>query len=215
MIGTGYHRKSEFDEEFAKLWYRNQREHAPFANRIAVISTGAPFPVSASEINVFYGQNLGHVGDQKPYQLQGWSASLMALCLLAYNCDDDLIYREQDVLAFGPWVEKAYEDMGDADMVFGHRQTTGPWMPCSQSIVIIRHRFLLEFVKRYIALGKDTLEFCPEHRFIALQEQEPARFRTLSFGVDRERPFDIKAPVWYAQQWKQEELLYLKDHNLI
>lgn len=215
MIGTGYHEKSPADQEFARLWYRNQRDHTPYQTRIAVISTGAHYPVDFGEINVFYARNLGHIGDDGPWPLKGWSASILALCLLAYNYGEDLVYREQDVLAFGPWMKQAYIDMGDADMVFGHQQTTGPYMPCSQSIFVIRHRFLLEFVKRYIALGNDSLEFCPEHRFVALKQQDPARFRTLSFGVDRERPLPFTAPIWYAQQLTADEIKSIKDHGLI
>jgi hypothetical protein len=214
MIGTGYNQKSDWDISFAELWYRNQREHCPFQKRIAVISTGYGFPVAAEEINVFYGKNLGHVGDG-PKELCGWSAGFLALCLLAYNNQEDLIYREQDVLAFGPWIETAYADLGDGDMIFGPRMQTAPWMCCAQSIVIIRHRFLLTFVKRYLALGNDTLQFLPEHKFCALKAQEPKRFRELSFGVDRMRPLPFHAPVWYAQQFTKAELDDMKALHLI
>jgi hypothetical protein len=216
ILGTGYHKKSGWDDDFAKIWYANQRRYCPFQERIAVLSTGATYPVQASEINVFYGKNMGHIGDSPRFHgLAGWSASVLALALLAYNCNEDLIYREQDVLAFGPWLQQAYSDLGDADMVFGHKMTTGPWMPCSQSLFIIRHRFLLDFVARYIALGDDSLEFCPEHRFCSLEEQEPERFRRLSFGPERERPLPYDAPVWYAQQITTGELAELKLRHLV
>lgn len=214
MVGTGYHQKSEWDIEFAKIWYRNQREHTDFQKRIAVISTGAPFPIPNEEINVFYGKNLGHVGDG-PKELCGWSAGFLALCMLAYNYGEDLVYREQDVLAFGPWMETAYADLGEGDMIFGPRMKTAPWMVCAQSLVIVRHRFLLTFVKRYLALGKDTLDFLPEHKFCVLRAQEPTRFRELSFGTDRERPLPFNDPVWYCQQLTGQELESIKQHGLI
>ncbi len=214
MIGTGYHWKSEWDEEFARIWYRNQREHCPYQKRIAVISTGRAFPAAAEEINVFYGKNLGHVGDG-PEGLCGWSASFLALCLLAYNYNEDLVYREQDLLAFGPWLETAYHDLGDGDIIFGPSHQSAPWMPCSQSLVIIRHRFLLGFVRRYLSLGNDALDCLPEQKFCILRAQEPEVFRFLSFGIDRTRPLTWDAPVWYAQQWTGAELDEAKQRGKI
>ena|ERR1700719_1060086 len=154
IIGTGYHRRDESSENFAKIWYGNLRRYTPFPKRIAVISTGAPFPVVADEINVYYGENIGHVegGDDSP-ELQGCSGAMLALCLLAYNSHSDLVFKEQDVLCFGPWLEKAYEDLGRGGMVFGHPMSSAPWMPCAMGVYIIKRWFLLEFVRRYIAVG--------------------------------------------------------------
>jgi hypothetical protein len=217
MLGTGFHKRSEWDDRFFLLWYKNQRDHCPFQFHTTIISTGAKLPFYKEEFHFIRGANLGHIGDYRSYDgLAGWSASFLALCLLAYNCGEDLIYREQDVLAFGPWLGQAYLDLGNGDIIYGGPMKTKPWMPCAQSIVIVRHRFLLEFVRRYIELGNDSAAFCPEHRFSKMAARgEKGQFRHLTFGVDRERPLPWDAPVWYAQQWTDAELEEAKSRGLL
>lgn len=215
IIGSGYHRKSDWNERFAWTWYNAIRRYAPFPKRIVIISTGHNFPVVASEIDVIRGVNLGHVGDEGYNNaLRGWSASVMALSLIAYNCQSDLIYLEEDCLAIGKWVEQAYMDMAEADMVFGYRHIKEPYQVCSQSLFIIKHRFLLEFVRRYLALVPD-LNLLPENKFALLESGDPKRFARLSFGVDRERPIPYDSPVWYSQQNTEEEINEMKARGLI
>jgi hypothetical protein len=162
--------------------------------------------------------NLGHVGDllsgKSKSHLCGWSASVLALTLIAYNDGSDLVYVEADCLAFGPWLNQAYADLGDKQMAFGRKHETEPFMPCSQSLFIIRHSFLLEFVARYLALPADV-EMNPENKFAHLEENDSASFARLSFGVDRERPIPFDAPVFYAQRWSGEELEEARTRSLL
>lgn len=166
-------------------------------------------------------QNLGHVGDllsgAKKNDFCGWSATVLGLAMTAYASGQDLIYVEQDCLAFGPWVEQMYSDMGSGDMVFGRAMKSSPWMPCAQSLFLIRHSFLPHFVAQYLYMGPDgSLDNLPETKFVKLEAQNsPGRIRRLSFGYDRERPINFDDKVWYAQKFSREELDELRRRKMI
>lgn len=164
--------------------------------------------------------NLGHVGDllngTKKHELCGWSGAVLALAMIAYCNETDLIYKEQDCLAFGPWVDQMYADLGDKGMVFGRKMINAPYMPCAQSLFLIRHRFIPEFVKRYIELGpENSQDNLPEHKFAKLEAAHPQHYARLSFGYDRERPINFDDKVFYAQKLSRNELEELKRRNLI
>src|SRR5690606_28699715 len=135
--------------------------------------------------------NLGHVGDlihgAKPHKICGWGASVCALAMIAYCAELDFIYKEQDCLAFGPCVSQMYQAMGDANMVFGRRMTTKPNMPCAQSLFLIRHKFIPNFVADYLSLGDESDKAnTPEAKFVKIESLHPGKVRRLSFGYDRE-----------------------------
>jgi len=160
---------------------------------------------------------VGHVGDmikENREGLCGWSASICALAMIAYNCGKDFIYKEADCLWFGPVPERMYQDCEDKGMVFGAKMKTAPWMNCAQSTFLIRHSFILDFLRGYLFLPHDK-DMLPEDKFVKLEENHPDRFGRLSFGVDRMRPLPWDAEVWYAQQWTQEELDEAKKRGLI
>ena len=164
--------------------------------------------------------DLGHfmdlVNGKKPFAFNSWMASVLALALLAYNNTSDFIYLEQDCLAFGPWVEKIYADLGDAGVVFGRKHQSEPWMPCSQSLFLVRHGYIPEFVRLILGEGPQNIDGnLGEHIFIRLAERYPDKWKQFAWGVDRERPIPYDDPVFYAQQLKPEELATLKEKGLL
>lgn len=161
--------------------------------------------------------NLGHVGDllngSKPHHLCGWSAAIMALAWIAYCNESDLIYREADCLAFGPWVDKIYEDCGDAMVCFGSTDN----MPCAQSLFLVKHEYIPEFTKLYLQLGTDAHDFhLPEWKFAALEKAWPEYWKRFTFGVDRARPdgWMDQRPM-YVQHLTQGELEEMKRRGMI
>ena len=103
-----------------------------------------------------------------------------------------------------------YLDLGEGDMVFGGKMETAPYLPCEQSLVLIRHGFLLEFVRQYLSFRSDA-EMLPEVKFAHIQGD----IRHLSFGVDRQRPIPWHDPVWYVQQLTADELAEAKRRGLL
>ena len=221
LLGTGYY--GHPGSEVTRLrWCENVKRYAqPQPNRITTLCVGGLIcPNGAHGECIDLDGNPGHVGQllsgEKPHDFCGWSASVLALAMIAYCNETDFVYLEEDALAFGPWVQKLYEELGDGDFAFGHTMTSPPYMACSQSLFIVRHRFIPQFVATYIQLGKDgDPENLPETKFLRIEEKFPAKCRRLSFTVDRERPLPYDAPVWSAQKFTQDELAELRNRGLI
>jgi hypothetical protein len=86
----------------------------------------------------------------------------------------------------------------------------------SNSIVYIRHEFLLPFIQNYIALGNESdPDLVPETKFYRIQLLFPDKVKTLSYGCDRCRPIPWDSPTWYAQKFTDEELAEAKRRGLL
>lgn len=223
MLGCGYHEGSQYDYEFSRRWVRNvERFASPAPAAIVTLSTDSPpyaFVKGPAAQNLGCAHNLGHVGHllsgEKNNQLCGWSASFLALGMLAYNMGLDFLFQEQDCLAFGPYVERMYQDMGDGSMVFGAKMNGPPWMASAQSLVLVRHGYIPTMIRNYIDQGWDRRECLPEDKFAGLEAMDPGKVRRLSFGYDRERPINFDDPAWYAQKFTGEELKELHRRGLL
>lgn len=228
LLGSGYFSTDSAHDEFAKHWASQIIALFPEPQSVVIVSVGGEYPLIYEtlcenylnvEVVPFTG-NLGHVGQllsgEKKHKFCGWSATFCTLALLAYTAELDFIFLEQDCLAFGPWVDRAYLDMGDGDMVFGRKMATAPFMPCAQSLVLVRHQFIPEVVAAYLAMGTDNDHGnLPETKFLRLEEKFGDRIRRLSFGCDRERPIPYDDEVFYVQKLTPDELQTLSEKNLI
>lgn len=211
IIGSGYHWRSEWDERMLDIWKKNTER---YSNNYYIISTNRS---SELQGDVWIDNNLGHVGDlikENREGLCGWSASICALAMIAYNCGKDLCFKEADCLWFGNVPQRMYEDCGDKGVVFGAKMDSAPWMACAQSTFLIKHWFILQFVRDYLSLPDDK-DMLPEDKFVKLEESSPANYGRLSFGVDRMRPLPWDSEVWYAQQWTEEELKEAESLGLL
>jgi len=219
ILGTG---RFNVSREWERIWRQHNLSNLTGRpNAVVKLEVGAN-PNGPIDVNrICVPGNLGHVGDllnkSKPHDFCGWSAGVIALAMIAYSGEADLLYLEQDALAFGPWVSQVYKDLGDGDMVFGRKMTSPPFMACGQSLFLIRHRFIPEFVSRYLAMGPDgDPANLPETKFQKLEDAlGTARIRRLSFGYDRERPINFSDPVFYAQKLTPDELRELSGKNLL
>lgn len=227
VVGTGYVPRKDADK-FAALWHRQVIRSLPDKHRekIFVIHHGEPDhnPLgSRAGVQVVRAKNLGHVHDligikDKPptrpeQELCGWSASVMLLAMLAYNCERDLLYVEQDCLLFGQ-VSKEIVAQAQREkrvMLFGSCKIMG----AAQSLFWVKHEWLTRFVAGYLNLWPDNCkDRRPENKFEML-EKDHAGVGRFNFGVDRDRPLPWEAPVWYAQQWKPHELDEAKKRKLL
>ena len=216
IICTGYYGEQGSDKEkFYDTWYRNTMTHAK-PERVIVLANGGSRIGEAPGQWINLGGNLGHTHDltehRKPHAMCGWSCGFVALAMIAYMDECDFIFKEQDCLAFGPWVEQLYSEIGERGMLFGHSRV----MACAQSLCLIKHAFIPEFVKLYMSQGneQERSNEC-ELKFARLEKSFPFWFGRFSFGVDRDRPMPVTEPVWYGQQFTQEELAELKNLKLI
>lgn len=214
LLGSGYYVKEPTEQtaEWREIWQRNTNRVLP--PKTVRITVGGTVPV-AWHNNVYLRGNLGHINDlvvekTKPHAFCGWSGAMLALAMIAYCDESDFIYKEQDCLAFGPWVEKMYEELGDGNVIFGSCEI----QPAAQSLFLVKHAYIPEFVRLYLSEGPDNNEEnLPEHKFAKLALVHG--WKRFSFGYDRDRPFNVKDPVFYVQQVTPEELTVLEAAGLL
>lgn len=218
VIGTGYHHKSRESFEFSTTWWGQNVIRLDLADKVLCVLTGRYKPCVAWDYTFIHGTNFGHVGDlisgERSGPLCGWSVCVLTLAMNAYAMGRDLIFVEQDCLCFGPWIERMYADLGDADIVFGGKMKTAPYMPCAQALFLVRHSALLAFIREYLAMP-DDVDVLPEHKFERFERNPNLKVAHLSFGVDRERPIPWDDEVFYVQQITTEELLEMKQRELL
>ncbi len=213
----------EFRRDFARLWSANVAKQIPAPSRIVIVADGGSKrpPVGWNTDVIHLTGDAGNcdqlVKGERPNEYSGWSSNMAAVAMLAYADMANFVYWEEDCLAFGDVIGQLYRDMGDADMAFGAKMTSAPWMPCAQSLFIVRHRMIPRFVATYLSLGGERdRNNLGEHKFCKMEKLFGfPHCKRLSFGVDRERPIPWDAPVFYAQQWSAEELAEAKRRNLI
>lgn len=223
LLGSGYVEKTDWQREFMPVWLANIQKASPAPSRIVVISNmGSSLPVSSGILDeIMLDGNLGHFMDllngNKTHQMSGWMGSIVALALIAYCDESDFVYFEQDCLAFGPWLTKLYESLGDRGVIFGRKHQSAPWMSCSQSLFIVRHSYIPKFVRLILEQPpQNTSENLGEHIFVRLMEQFPAEWNQFDWGPgDRERPLDLGREVFYGQQWSREEVEDLRNRGLL
>jgi hypothetical protein len=166
-------------------------------------------------IHIELAGDLGHfmniVNKEKPHHFNGWMGSVLALAMISYCNETDFIYKEADCLAFGDWIPAIYEGLGDGGIAFGNCS----FMPCEQSLFIVRHSYIPEFCRLILGQPRqDTHENLGEHIFRRLEEQNPTMWRRFGFGVGRDRPMP-DGGTFYAQKITDDELKQLKSKGLI
>src|SRR5271157_1457781 len=215
ILGTGYYSNGRNGLDwFAKVWLENTFLFAdPLPERIVVVSVGGshpPYPAMGLDgitpINVLdLTGNAGHVHQllgiskpHKPYHYCGVTATFATLASLAYANECDFVYKEQDCLAFGLWVQQMYDELGGHSMAFGRCRIMGS----AQSLFVIRHQFLPSFISYLFRSGSERDHMnLPEHKFSRLLIEMPDQVKYLSFGYDRDRPLNMTDMVWYAQKF--------------
>jgi hypothetical protein len=199
-------------QDFFKIWHKNT-SIIPHT-KIYVVNAGVtPLGHGCEWINA---ENLGHARTMNQRQLLGgWSASLITGCLLAYHNQSDLLFKEQDCLAFGPYLERLYEEIGTMGMITGRRNQTGAARGLTaQSLILIRRDFLLDFMHHYLSIKSPDAILNPEHKFDAIEQRTGAVAHT-AMGFDRDRPINFDALPFYAQQWSDAELAELVRRGMV
>lgn len=224
FVGSSYFDRRQADRpEFLKIWIENTKRCFPNPTRVVLVAEAGsriPFALPENYDVVNLSGDLGHVSmlerGEKKNAFAGWTGSMLALAMLAYCDEADFLYKESDCLAFGDIEGQMYRDLTDeGDIVFGHAHPVAPGMPSSQSLFLVRHRFIPEFVSTYISYGGDAT-IHGEHKMCKLRDRfGGARIRMLSFGQDRCRPIEWHRSPLYLQQIYPEELAEMKTRNLI
>jgi hypothetical protein len=197
---------------FLAKWTKNTYLHAHPLNTY-VISSDSPPPENG--LLIVRVADLGHVQNMPSEQrLSGWSAALLTGCLLAYQSNADLIFKEQDCLAFGPWVDRLYNEIGTAPFITGKTNSGGQANGLlAQSLMLVQNSALLPFVSTYLSITTSDRDLWPEHKVKLIGAK--LGIAHTSMGYDRSRPINYADKAFYAQQWSDAELNELDNRKMV
>jgi len=223
--GKGFRGQDGSDRaDFFKIWLDNTFAYASPQKIIVVDSNSEILPPDPEDLSkvewIKLNHNFGHVFDMvgSGYQNKfgGWSVGFLVGAMMAYANNCDFIYKEQDCLCFGSWVESLYNDLEK----FGKRMLIGrqshPAVLIEQSLVIIKHDFILDFIQKLISINKpDGGEgrYVPEFKFYDLLCQN-SEIGLMSMGYGRQKSFNFDE-AFYTQQPSVENLKLLVGKGLI
>lgn len=230
IIGSGYvHNPDDkdnikFKKNFFSLWYNNTIEYSSPEEIIVLNSNAEDLSDNYSNIKFLNlsdnpGHILHHLGKSKkstacnwenaPY-LCGWSFSIIYTSLYAYFKDFDFIYKEQDCLAFGNWVSKLYNELGNRKMVTG----TSKHMSVEQSLFLIKNDYILDFTYKYLSILKSDKNMLPENKFkYLIENNNEIGFFNMPYG--RDKPIDTNNLPFYLQHHNKKSNQKLKKSKLI
>lgn len=215
-LGTGYFsRPGHGAEQFFRIWWENTMKYAK-PHRVIVTACGGSKIDGAPGQWITLDGDLGFIGQilsgEKKYPLPSCGVEICAQAMLAYLDERDFIFKEQDLLAFGPWVERLYAEIGDMGLIMGRQKC----MPCAPSLMLIRHWFIPEYVRWYMGSeAENTADTVMESKIERLAKQMPDKVGYHSFGCDRDRPIPLDDEVFYAQKLNQDELREMMRRGLI
>lgn len=225
IVCSGYHKNRDDKryDHFFQTWLNNVCALTPQPQRIIIIcDSGAKPPladchwdirVPITVIHLF--GDLGSCGallnGTKDYAFSGWTGVVLAGALLAYTNESDVIFVEEDCLCFGDVVGQMDREIGNAGIIFGNCS----FMPCEQSLFLVRHFYIPEFVRLFLGEGPQTnKENLGENIFDRLEKLHPTMWKRFSFGFGRDRPLKMDEPTWYAQKFTASELQQLKIRGM-
>jgi len=191
--------------DFFDLWWENTQKVSPALT--VIVNAGAKcLPKEKKGLWIDCTENLGHVHHlitgEKKQKLCGWTVSTLVGALAAYNCNTDMIYKEQDCLCFGPWVDAIYKEAEEkkANMMCGKCDL----VVIEQSLVWVRYESLLDYVKLILNMPEADKDLLPEFKYRRLIDSGIMSY--LPFPGGRNRPLPTHERCWYAQQITAEEM---------
>lgn len=214
IIGTGYVNTFNgvdlFRRELMEYWLRNNLKTSSPELIFVLSMRGSRFNhEDVNEINI--PGNTGQLNElisSRKHDFSGASASCLTLAMVAYCNECDFIYKEQDVLCFGNWVEKLYECAGDG------AGCMGPNDPCPSGtgLMLFRHAFIPKIVARYLSSRPEhDQNSLMEHHFHEMHDL----LRIYSMGFDKKRPVDFDAETFFIHQPSFGDIEILKQKGLL
>lgn len=196
-------------DQWLNIWYSNTQK---FSKNTQINLFGPDIPSDDRFLwirQIADYPNLGHVGDYLNGSRQGkwcgWTAGVVFGMMHAYLNNVDFLYKEQDCLWFGEGiVDQLYQDIGNSDIVVGSCKLIG----VAQSLFLVKRNAIPAIIASLAQ--DDDKDVLPEYKFARLPNHAK-----LSFGYDRDRPFNTDDKHWYIQQVSKEELDLLRTEGLI
>ena len=132
--------------------------------------------------------------------------------MVGYCDESDFIYKEQDVFAFGDWVDELYKAAGDSGVALGPNDPP----PSGVGLMLVRHSAIPKVVGNYLRSKPETDDqSLMEHHFHDMAKDDPDTFRYHSMGYDKRRPVNLTDKAFFIHQHSKAELQALKDSKIL
>lgn len=217
IIGTGFvsYGTKSFQDFVASLWVKNNQYYATPESVFVLSMKGHIFTHPDVE-NIKLSGDLGHLSclltGRKPHKFSGAGAAILTLAMIAYCNESDFIYKEQDSLCFGNWVDALYDSCGDGGAAIGPFEPA----PSGTALMLFRHHSIPEIVGRYLlSRPEHDIHSLVEHHYRDMAKDDPKLFRHYSMGYDKRRPVNFDDETFWIQQPNQEDINELKRRNLL
>lgn len=209
IIGTGYYsqsgREKEKQEFFLDYWLKNTLEGAQ-PEKIVIVNSAAPTfdcPPIVEWINLTI--NPGHATDldreKSDIRFGGWSIGFIMSALYAHSCGCDFLYKEQDCLCFGPWMETLLKDLSGYQMITGELWNYPSRIALLEvCLTYIRYDFIIPFLTELFSIQASDRKKRNEEKFLDIRDKHPGEIGVLSFGYGGNRPYNLDDPVFYLQR---------------
>jgi hypothetical protein len=177
VITSGYFCSPDdnIPDNFYNIWYQNTISYTD-PKKIIILNSESKKPTKAKGewIDI---KNFQHVqqADENPVKFAGWSISVITGATLAYANGCDFIYKEQDVLAYGPWIKESYNYMEKNNLKMLIGDAPEFVYKVENGLIIIKHSFILEFLYLWFRIKEyDTGHIVdrkrPETKFHDIQQ---------------------------------------------
>jgi hypothetical protein len=212
-IGTGYYDHPTSASLF-KMWMANTKRFSQPSDIVVVNAAGRSREADGGTwLNMRRNYGLA-LKLEKGEKYCGWWLSFMLSALVAYHNGDDFIYKEQDCLAFGPWVDRLYTDAVRANTAAVVGQLKHEYQ-VEISLVLVRRRSVLMLIDRYLSIPDTDFELRPELKFLYIMKNQPNLVSYMTMGCGRNRPIPYDASCFYAQKITEQELSELSSRGLL
>lgn len=225
VLASGYHWEiSRGPDTFFPILVANICKLNPAPSKVIIkADSGARPPIDGLwipatlpfEVNYYKG-DLGNchmlLNGIKKHAFSGWTGAVCAAALDAYNDEKDFVFFEQDALAFGDIIGQMYAEIKDAGIIFGKCD----WMQCEQSLFLVRHFYLPEFVRLFLGEGPQNCEAnLGEQIFMRLARKHTDMWYQFEIPFGRNRPVNFDTPTFYLQKIQPDEMEELRKRGMI
>lgn len=213
VIGTGFFSPPDKEEnklrnEWLEKWLDNtwntnlKPEHVYIINSDSDILDIDLLNESSLNTVINLQDNPGHVFSEGSLKYCGWSSTVLITAMLAYASKCDFIFKEQDCMCFGPWVERIYQEAEEQNAKFMVKDfKLDPNLGIENSLIFIKHEFIPTFIYEWMLIVENQLldQLYPEKITKMIYENYKNESGLFTFGYGRDRPINYDDPVFYVQ----------------